>query len=871
MLSFRQFFSRRRRYEDLSVSIREHLQEKVEDLMEEGMSREEAAFAARRDFGNAALLEERSRQVWQQPLLAYLLADLKFACRQALRSPSFTLATIATLAIGIGAQATMYSVVHAVLMDPYPYQGAMRMVHLHLYEKDPVPDDLGLTGPQFAAFQRSPLLDGAIAEDMYSRALTGEALPEQVQAARISPNAFQYFGVPALLGREFGPSDDIHAAVLSYHFWKSHYNGRRDIIGTTFAMDHEPFAIVGVLPQRFAWTGSDLYTPLAYSADPQRVANVFARLKPGISDSAAQDAIEPMLHQFARETPANFPQIFHLHLVHINELAIGRFHGVLIILFISVSFLLLLACVNVAILFLARGEARQTEIALRKALGAGPSRIVGQLLTESLLLSLAGGGCGVILALGGIRLVRHFMLPTLFPPEAEIALNLPVLFFSVAVSVATGVICGLWPALRAARIDARQAVDAGSHKLAGRKGTRTSHMVLLAGQAAITMLLLACSGATLQKLSRLMHADLGYDPHHLLSVSLALHEGDHHQWSDRVAYFEQIRTTMDTDPGILSSAILEGGLPPSAGQTTPVSVPESNSAGGEVQCERISAEYWRTLRIPLLHGRNWSTAEIVHSAHLAVINQAMQRRYWPHADPIGQTIVLNHGVAAGNVWTLAAPGNDQHFQIIAVVGDVPNQGIEEHVAPTVYVPYTGIMHDWFNLVLRTRESATAALLHTIKERVHAIDGAQAVGDIVTADDLLQEDTGRDRFVASLFTAFAFLGLAFAVSGLYSIQSFLVTQRTREFGVRIALGARREHIVGLVTCSSLFAILAGTAVGLALDLSVSKIFSRWTSGNSRDPEMLAIVAAILLAAAALGSIIPARLAISIEPAEALRSE
>jgi hypothetical protein len=218
-------------------------------------------------------------------------------------------------------------------------------------------------------------------------------------------------------------------------------------------------------------------------------------------------------------------------------------------------------------------------------------------------------------------------------------------------------------------------------------------------------------------------------------------------------------------------------LPPSAGQTTPVSVPESNSAGGEVQCERISAEYWHTLRIPLLHGRNWSTAEVVRSAHLAVINRAMQRRYWPHADPIGQTIVLNHGVASGNVWTVVAPGNDQHFQIIAVVGDVPNQGMEEHVAPTVYVPYSGIMHDWFNLVLRTRESATAALLHTIKERVHAIDAAQAVGDIVTADDLLQEDTGRDRFVASLFTAFAFLGLAFAVSGLYSIQSFLVTQRT----------------------------------------------------------------------------------------------
>ena len=871
MLRFRQFFSRRRRYTDLSVSIREHLERKIEDLMEEGKSRDEATFTARREFGNATLIEEHSREVWQRPFLEYISADLKFAWRQAVKLPRFTFAAIATLAIGIGAQATIYSVVHAVLIDPYPYRGAMRMVHLHLYEKDPVPDDLALTGPQFIEFQRSPVLDGAIAEDMYSRALTGEDLPEQVQSARISPNAFEYFGVPALLGREFGPSDNTHVAVLSYHFWKSHYDGRRDIVGRALEMDHEVFTIVGVLPQRFAWTDSDLYTPLAYSADPHRIANVFARLKAGVTDRAAEQAIEPILDGFARETPGNFPQIFKVHLVHINELAIGRFRGVLIILFISVSFLLALACVNVAILLLARGEARQTEIALRKALGAGRRRIVEQLLTESLGLSLAGGACGVMLALGGIRLVRHFILPTLFPPEAEIALNVPVLLFSIGVSMATGVVCGLWPALRVSRIDARQAADAGSHKLTGRKGTRNSHMALLAGQAAITVLLLACSGATVEKLSRLMHADLGYDPHNLLSVSLALREGDHHEWGDRIAYYEQIRTTIEADPDVVSAAIVEGGLPPGNVGSTPVSIPGMNTAGGEVESERVSPEYFSTLRTPLLHGRTWSAPEIAHAAHLAVINQTMQRRYWPQGDPIGQTIVLGHGVAAGNVWTLVAPGNDQHFQIIGVVGDTPNQSIEEQVAPAVYVPYTSIVYDWFNLVLRTRGSSTAGLLHRIKERVHAIDGEQAVGDIVTAEDLLEGDTGRDRFAASLFTAFALLGLTFAVSGLYCIQSFLVTQRTREFGVRIALGARREHIVGLVTRSSLLAVLAGTGIGLALDLALSKIFSHWASGNSRDPEMLAIVVAVLLTAAASASIVPARLAASIEPMEALRAD
>jgi putative ABC transport system permease protein len=873
MQRFRQIFARRRRYSDLAVSIREHLEEKIEELMEEGMSREDAACAARREFGNVALIEEQSREVWQQPVLQYILADLKFAWRQAVRLPRFTIAAILTLAIGIAAQTTIYSVVHAVLIDPYPYRGAMRMVHLHLYDKEPVPDDLGLTGPQFAEFQKLPVLDGAIADDMYWRALGGGELPEQVQAARISPNAFEYFGVPALLGREFGPSDNQHVAVLSYHFWKSHYDGRRDVVGRSLEMDHEVFTIVGVLPQRFAWSGSDLYTPLEYSADPHRVANVFARLKPGVSDRAAEQQIEPLLKRFQHETPDNFPQIFNLHLVHINELAIGRFRGVLIILFISVSFLLMLACVNVAILLLARGEARQTEIALRKALGAGRRRIVGQLLTESLVLSLAGGGCGVMLALAGIRLVRHFIvvLPALFPPEAEIALNVPVLLFSIGVSVATGVVCGLWPAMRASRVDLRQVADAGSHKLAGKKGTRNSHMALLAGQAAITVLLLACSGATVQRLSRLMHADLGYDPHHLLSVGLTISEGAHPAWSDRIAYYEQIRSTIEADSDVLSAAITEGSLPPTNFASTPVSIPGMNTTGREVEPVRVSAEYFSTLRIPLLRGRAWSAPEVAHAAHLALINQAMQRRYWPNRDPIGDTIVLNHGVTPVNVWTLVSPGNDQHFQIIGVVGDTPNRSLEEQVAPAVYTPYTGIIHDWFNLALRTRGSATAGLLHRIKEQVHAIDAGQAVGDIVSAQDLLQGDLGRDRFVATLFTGFAFLGLAFAVSGLYCIQSFLVTQRTREFGVRIALGARREHIVSLVTQPSLLAVLAGTGIGLALDIALSQIFSHWTSGNARDPEMLAIVVAVLLIAAALASIVPARLAAAIEPMEALRGE
>ncbi|MBT9331267.1 ABC transporter permease [Paracidobacterium acidisoli] len=879
MAWFRSLFPRRRMYDDLSEEIRQHLEEKIESLMADGLSREDAGHQARREFGNAMLMEERSREVWLRPWIESLCADLRFAWRQAVKSPRFALAAVATLAIGIGAQTAVYSVIHAVLIDPYPYRGAMRMVHFHLYDKNPFPFDMALDGQQFAEFRRSPVLDGVIAEDKWSMTLTGEELPVQIQADRTSSNAFQFFGVPALAGREFSPSDPQTVAVLSYRFWRSHFAGRMDVIGKRVQLNHQDYTILGVLPQRFAWGGSDVYIPFAYSADPQRIASVYARVRAGVSDQAAEQALQPMLDRFARETPGNFPQNFRVHLVHIHELATGRFRGVLTILFLSVSFLLALACVNIAILLLARGEARQTEMALRKALGAGRGRIIAQLLTESLLLSIAGEGCGVLLALAGVRLLRQFIPASLFPSEAVIRINLSVLFFSVGVSMLTGIVCGVWPALRAARSDLRQAADAGSHKLAGRRGLQKSHTALLAAQLTMTVLLLACSGATVRRLSQLVHADLGYDPHQLVSTNLTLSEGDHHGWSDRVHFYEQIRKMAAADPGVISAAIAENNLPPSIIDSAPISIPALNAgsnaaskfAADHVVPQRVSPEFFATLRIPLLRGRVWNTPEMAHAAHLALINQAMQRRYWPGSDPLGQSFVLNHGVASGNAWVLVAPGNNERYQIIGVVGDTPNQGLDEQTAPAVYLPYTMITYDWFNLMLRIRGNAPE-LLHTLREQVHGLDAGQSVGDLVTAEDMLNDDTlGRERFIAGLFTAFALVGLVFALSGLYCVQSYLVAQRTREFGVRMALGAGRLHIAALVTKTSALAVAAGTGLGLLLNLLCSRTFADWTSGNSRDPQMLGIILAVLLVAAVLVSAIPVLFAAAIDPVTALRAE
>jgi putative ABC transport system permease protein len=861
----------RKRDSELERELRSDLELEEEEQRERGLSPENARYAARRALGNTALIREQAHEAWGWAPFERLSQDVRFAFRQFSKSPRFAFVCVITLALGIGAQTTIYSVVHAVLIDPYPYRGAMRMVHLHLYDKDPAPYDLALDGPQFVQFAKSPVLDGAVAEDVYTMALTGAELPEQLQVGRMSPNAFDYFGVPVLLGREFGPSDSDKVAVLSYSFWKSHFAGRVNVIGQSLQLDRQNYAIIGVMPQRFAWMGSDLYVPLAYSSDPRRPANVYARVRPGVSDQLAEQALQPMLYSFAKETPANFPQKFTLHLVHINEIAIGRFKGFLVVLFLSVSFLLVLACVNVAILMLARGEARQAEIAMRKALGAGRRRIVRQLLTEAVLLSAAGGCLGVLVTLAGIRLVQNLIqpLPSIFPPEAEIALNLPVLIFSVGISVLTGIVCGLWPAMRLSSTELRHAFDGGAHKLAGRRGTRSAHTVLLTAQVALTILLLACSGATVRRLLQLVHADLGYEPQDLASVNLVLREGSHDQWADRIHYFEQIRESIAIDPNVLSAAI--GSLPPSIIDSTPVAVPGLMGVSGQVIAQQVSPEYFSTLRIPLILGRVWTATETAHAARLALINEAMRRRYWPHANPIGQTIVLNNGVANGNVWRVVAPGDDQHFLVIGVVGDAPNKGLGEEVSPGVYVPFTMMPFDGFTVVVRTHGDP-GSLLHAIKQHVHSVDPGQAVSDLRTATDLLEGDSlGRERFVARLFSGFAFLGLAFAVSGLYSIQSYLVAQRKRELGLRIALGAQRSHIVEEVTRASALSVLAGTGIGIVLNLALSQVFAHWTNGNARDPEMLVAIVVLLLFAAALASVGPALAATSIAPTDALRAE
>src|SRR5579859_378387 len=858
-----------RRRADLERELQSDLDLEEEEQRESGLEAEEVHYAARRTFGNPTLIKERTLEVWGWAPMERLWQDIPFALRQVSKNKRFAAICIFTLALGIGIQATIYSVIHAVLINPYPYRDASRMVHIHLYDKEPAPIDLGLDGPQFDALAKSPVLDGAIAIDGDTVALTGGELPKQLQVGRMSRNAFDYFGVPPFLGRAFGPSDSTRVAVLSYRFWQSHFAGRANVLGQSLQLERQNYEIIGIMPQRFAWMGEDLYVPLDYSADPRRPANAFARLREGVSDQQAEQALDPLLQGFAKETPANFPPQFKAHLVHINEIAIGRFRGVLVVLFLSVSFLLVLACVNVAILLLARGEVRRAEIAMRRALGASRSRILCQLLTESLVLSLSGGTLGAVVTLAGVRFVHFLMrpLPAIFPPEAAIVVNIPVLLFSLAVSSATGLLCGLWPAVRLCRTDLRHAMNGGTHQLAGKRGARNAHSALLTVEVTLTVLLLACSGAAVQKLLLLLHTNFGYEPRDLAEVTMVLREGSHAQWADRIQYFEQIRRAVARDRNVISAAI--GHLPPFIVESTPLSIPGLKIRSDRITVQEVSPEYFGTLGIPLRIGRDWTPGETARAALLALINESMRRRYWPQTNPIGQTIILNDGVANGNAWRLVAPGDDQHFQIIGVVGDTPNKGLDEMVSPAAYIPYSMSPFDGFDMVFRTRGDPVR-LARAINEDVHRVDPGLPVGDLVPASELLEEDSlGRERFAADLFVGFAILALVFAITGLYSIQSYLVAQRRRELGVRIALGARRSHIVEEVTGSCVAPMLMGTAIGILTSLGLGRIFTSWTHGDLRDPDTLAISVAVLFLAALFASVGPALAATSIQPMQALR--
>jgi predicted permease len=579
------------------------------------------------------------------------------------------------------------------------------------------------------------------------------------------------------------------------------------------------------------------------------------------------------MEQFAKDTPKHFPEHFHVHLQRLNDWVLRETGRTLYLLLAAVGLLLAIGCGNVSILLLARGTVRQHELSVRSAIGASRGRIIRQLLTESLLLATTGAALGVLATYGILAGIRVLLPRYAFAPEVVIGINLPVLFFSTGVALLTGILFGLWPALQLSRPQLGQMMQSSTRRLAGSVHARRSQSLLISGQIALTVLLLAGAAASMEGFVRMIHTPLGYDPHNVISVWIPLHNNSLTGWAARSAYFEQLLAKVSEAPGVTAAAISSNATPPRNGWNTRFEI--LGRAALEEQdalVNYVGQAYFQTLHIPLLWGRLWSESESHNAAHVVVINQTMARLYFPHGDAIGHSIKLPR-IENRPPIVLSAPGiADSWLQIIGVTADDRDAGLREPIKPEVFVPWTLSMREYTQILVRSNV-APLSLLHTIRTQLAAVNGDQQTGN--EANDLEQwvkddPEWQQGHLVTWIFGAFSVLALALAAVGLYSVVSFTVTQRTSEFGIRMALGAQREHLARIVFASMVASVGGGLVAGAGLSLALNRFLAAWAE-SSNEPVILAGAALVLTLVAGIACAFPAWRASRVEPVIALRSE
>jgi putative ABC transport system permease protein len=805
--------------------------------------------------------------------------DVVFAIRQLKKNPGFALTAIVSLALGIGATTAVFSVVYAVLMNPYPYRDPGRLAYLILRDKAGNDRGMGFSASQVKQLRQVEALDSVLPMNEWNLTTTDGDLPEDVVAIYLTSIGMAHLGVSPLLGRGLIVADAPEGqdpqpvVVLGYKFWQRRYGGRTDIIGRTLQLVHKTYTIVGVMPPRFTWQGGDVYLPLKLAEDQNQMYFISLRLKPGVAYERADAQLQPILEQFAKTTPERFPTSFRVRIQGLNDWVVRNIGGSLNLLFAAVGLMLLIACANVSILLLARGTARQQELAVRASMGAGRWRIIRQLITEALGLSLCGAVAGVLLAREMIALIVRWMPENIFPSEAAIRINLPVLAFTIVVGLLTGVLFGLWPAWHLSRPDLAQIMQSGSRRTtSGARGRRT-HAILVTAQVALTLTLLAGAAEAIRAFGHLMRAELGYDPHRTMSIGIPVHDNTHMKWEDRAQYFEQIRARIAALPEVVGAGISTNATPPSNGWNTRFEVfGQSIAQEQQARTNFVSPEYFTVLHIPLAAGRLWTHAETMRGARLALVNQTLARQYWPGGNAVGQQIRVPQ-LKADPPYSPGAPESDGWLQIIGVVSDARDDGLRNPIKPGIYVPYTLTMRMFTQILVRAR-GEPLGLLQAIRREVRSIDAdQQTMGNVRDLEHWIsgQPEWAGERLVMILLSGFSALALALAVFGLYSVVSHTVVRRTNEFGIRMALGARRGEILRLVFTSTAGSVGAGLAVGIALSLALARVIGAWTHESSREPLLLAAVVLVLASAAGAACVVPARRASAIDPMAALRYE
>ncbi len=780
-----------------------------------------------------------------------LLHDVIFGLRQVKHHRAYAIATIVSMALGVGAAAAVYSVLYGVLIDPYPYRDADRIAFITVHgEMQGDEGDRAFTLQQVGQLRNFKSVEDVAAQGDASMIATDGDLPVSVKVLKMTGNGLDFLRTTPMLGRFFTAAEapagkePPPVAVISYLFWKTHFDSRNDVLGKELELDHRKYTVIGVAGPRFTWHDSEVYLPMPASVDPGTRFQTMVRLRKGVSTTQASGDLGPFVEQDNRDHPDIFGrEKIRTEVQTLNDWLLGRFKGTLFLLFCAVGLLLVIGCGNVSILMLARGRARQQELAMRSALGASRARVLRQLLTEAVMLSLTGGALGIGLAFLGIRLITSLLPEYSVPHEVAIAVNLPVLAFSTAVSVVCGVLCGISPALQLSRPQLSQLVQSGASRSATMRRA-PAQLALLVGQVALTVLLLAAGAATMRNYFEAYTAKLGFDPHGVLTTDLQLPEGAYPSWERRANYYDQMLEKVQSLPGV-TSASFASALPAFRTWKMPVDIiGEKPDPGRITAMDLVSPGYFSTLRVPLTAGRIFTHQDALRGAPYAIVSQTFVNRYFDGENPIGR-IIQPVGLDASYPGLVKAASVGQPLEIVGVVADVRNDGLHRPILPQVYVPYTLLLPEGEDLYVRGG-GEPARLAHPVAASLLSLNPNQAITRAMPLDDFLSMFAwSHERFTSVIFLLFSAIALGLSMVGQFSVISFGVEQRTREIGIRVALGARRWNVLRLALSTSLQASITGLAVGVLASMLLSNTIYRWTDSTTRNAEVLTAVSLIFL--------------------------
>ena len=799
-----------------------------------------------------------------------LLNDIRYGVRMMRKRPGFAAVVVLTLALGIGANTAIFSAVNAVLLKPLPYRNAERLVWVAGNVRGGT-SRASVSPPDYLDYRAQNTVFEEFAASTsvpFNVNLTGAGEPERLAGSLVTANYFRAFGVAPALGRAFGAEEERAApapvAVLSDGLWRRRFGADPSVVGKVLTLDGKAVTVVGVAPPEFQYpSGAELWLPLDFDQPDMKIRPAhFLRpiglLKPGVTIEQARAETDLIARRLEEQYPESNAR-WSLNLVPLQEQVIGGFGTSLWVLLGAVGFVLLIACANVSNLMLARAAGRRRELALRTALGASRWRVVRQQLTESVLLSVAGGAAGLLLAAWGVDVLAALGAGDI-PRSREIGVDGRVLAFTVALSVLTGIAFGLLPALRASRPNLNEVLkDAGRGSSGPGRGRVRSALVV--AEIALALTLLAGAGLLIKSFVGLRHVNPGFDPAHVLTLRVDLARSRYTKPEQAAAFFDQLQRRVAGLPGVEAAGLVSelplSGQPNDMYFSVAGRPPQTPDQKVTADYRRVNQDYFRAMRIPVLRGRGFTEQEVTSNARAVVVNETLARTFFPDEDPLGKHLVIDFGKA-------------EEYEIVGVAGDVLHRSLEGDVYQMMYVPTLRI--GGTNLVVRTTSSDPTALASAVRAEVAAIDKDQPVSSVRTMEEVVAGSVAQQRFRTFLLAAFACVALLLAGVGIYGVIAYSVTHRTHEIGIRMALGAQTRDVLRMVVGQGMVLALAGVGCGLLAAFGLTRVLSSLLFGvTATDAWTFAAVSLLIVAVSFLACLLPARRATKVDPMVALRYE